>query len=162
MAQITICVYQNNNEHSDAYRKFYGRVKHSTEIDAKTLCAHTAKDSGIEESDVAIVFDALLKQIEEQLCNGHPIKVEGLGTMKVGISSTGVSENEIREKYPDFDPEVEDIRKYLNSRQVKGAHFLFVPSNEIKTLLRSVKFHTDKSEWEEYMETEQVNSEGNG
>lgn len=163
MAQITISVYQNKNPKLKAYGKFYGRVKHSTTIDVKTLCAHTAKDSGIEEAEVVTVFDAVLKQIEEQLCNGHPIKVEGLGTMKVGVSSKGVSEQDVKKKYPKFDPATEDICKYLSARQVKSAKFLFTPCEEIKTMLRGVKFQTDKSEWADYMnqqETETGENEG--
>lgn len=162
MAIIKIRVYQNNNEHSNAYKKFYGRVKHTTEIDPKTLCSHAAKDSGIEESDVATVFEALFKQIEELLCNGHPIRVDGLGTMKLGVTSSGVAESEVIAKYPKYDPEKEDVRKYLTARQVKGVHLLFVPCEEIKTHLRSVKFQTDKTEWEEYMKTERADSNENG
>jgi predicted histone-like DNA-binding protein len=148
MSQTTISVYQNNNAFSKGYHKFYGRVKHSTVVDEKTLCMHVAKDSGIEESDVATVYDALFKQIEEQLCNGHPIKVDCFGTLKVSFSSTGVSAAEVKEKFPKFDPETEDIRKYLSVRQIKNARLLFQPCADVKTLLRSVKFMTDKSEWE--------------
>lgn len=162
MASIVISVYQNKNDKSKAYGKFYGRVKHTTMVDTQLLCENAAADSGIEEADVAIIFDALLKQIKEQLCSGHPIKVENLGTMKLGISSTGVSTEDIRKRKPDFDPTKEDIRKYLTSKMVKGAHFLFTPSDEIKTLLRSVKFQTDKSEWEDYMNSQDENDDDNG
>ena len=96
MAQVKIRVYQNNNSYSNAYGKFYGRVQHSTEIDVPTLCAHVAMDSGVEQAQVAIVFDAVAKQMKEQLCNGHPIKVEGIGTFKIGIQSEGWGEQEVK------------------------------------------------------------------
>lgn len=148
MSKISIVVYQNNNQYSPAYKKYYGRVKHSSTVDVQMLCNHVAMDSGIEVSNVAVVFDALLKQIKEQLCGGHPIKVDGLGSMKVGIKSKGVGAADVKKRYPNFDPEKEDIRKYLSARQVEGAHLLFTASDDIKTLLRAVKFETDKSEWE--------------
>ena len=151
MAQINISVYQNNNSYSSVFGKYFGRVKHSTVIDAKTLCAHTALDSGIEEAEVATVFDAVLKQIKEQLCNGHPIRLDDLGTMKIGIKSVGVSEADVKSKHPEFDPAKDDIRKYLSASQVKGAHFLFTPCEEVKRLLRGVKFVTDKSDWADYL-----------
>lgn len=159
MAQVKIRVYQNNNSYSQAYGKFYGRVQHSTEIDVPTLCAHVAMDSGVEQAQVAIVFDAIAKQMKEQLCNGHPIKVEGIGTFKIGISSIGWGVQEVKKLYPQFDPEKEDIRKYLSARQVKKARLLFTPTEEVKKMLRSVKFETDKTEWASLLERENENAE---
>ena len=152
MATVTISVYQNNNEHMKSYLKFYGRVKHEESIDVKVLCNHAARDSGIEEADVSLGFDAILKQIQEQLCMGRPIKVEGLGTLKIGFHSDGVSAADVQEKHPDFDPTSDDIRKYLvASRQVKNPHLIFIPSDDIKNNLREVKFRTDKSDWEDHL-----------
>ncbi len=152
MATVTISVYQNNNEQMRSYLKFYGRVKHEGIVDAKVICNHAARDSGIEESEVSTIFDAILKQIQEQLCMGRPIKVEGLGTLKIGFHSDGVSAADVQQKHPDFDPTTDDIRKYLvASRQVKNPHLIFTPSDEIKTNLREIKFRTDKSDWADYM-----------
>ena len=95
-----------------------------------------------------MVYDAEAKQIKELVCNGHAIKVEGLGTFKIGVSSKGVSEAEIQERHPEFDPTKDDIRKYLSAKQIKKARLLFTPCEEIKEALRAVKFETDKSEWE--------------
>lgn len=154
MATITLNIYQNQNKQSKGYQKWYGRVKHSTPIDAATLCDHVAMDSGLERADVATVFDAVLKQIKEQLCGGHPIKIEGLGTFKIGIKSKGVSTLDIKKSHPTFDPETDDPRKYLSGRQVESSHILFTPSDEIKTLLSTVKLVTDKTEWAAQLEKE--------
>lgn len=152
MSIIRIGVYQNNNQSSPAYKKFYGRVLHSETISSKALCAHAAKDSGIEESSISVVFDAFLKQFEEQLCGGHPIKVDWLGLFRLGVHSSGIGVNDVRKAHPEFDPDKEDIRKYVSARQVKSAHLLFTPCEEIKDLLRAVKFETDKSQWEQNTE----------
>jgi len=154
MAQVRIRVYQNNNTYTNAYGKYYGRVQHSTEIDVTTLCTHVSMDSGVEQAQVSIVFDAIAKQMKEQLCNGHPIKVEGIGTFKVGVSSEGWGVAEVKKLYPSFNPEKEDIRKYLSARQVKKAYLLFTPTEEVKQMLRSVKFETDKTEWAALLEQE--------
>ena len=152
MATVTISVYQNNNEHMKSYQKFYGRVKHEDIVDVKVLCNHAARDSGIEEAEVSTSFDAILKQIQEQLCLGRPIKVEELGTLKIGFHSDGVSAADVQEKHPDFDPTTDDIRKYLvASRQVKNPHLIFTPSDDIRNNLREVKFHTDKSDWADHL-----------
>lgn len=147
MATVKIRLYRNNNQYNSGYKKFYGKVLHSTEIDVATLCAHVAMDSGVEQAQVAIIFDAIAKQMKEQLCNGHPIRVDGIGTFKIGVTSKGMSESDVKKIYPKFDPEKEDIRKYLSARQVKKAHILFKPTEELKEMLRSVKLTTDKTEW---------------
>ncbi len=157
MAKIKIGVYQNTNEKSLAYGKYYGQVMHTSAIDPETLCKHAAMDSGIEESHVALVYDALLKQMKEQLCNGHPIKVENLGTFKLGVSSEGWSVEDVQERYPKFDPTKDDIRKYLSAKQVKEAYILFAPCDTIKEALRSIKLESDKTEWQNVMAQEKEN-----
>lgn len=151
MSKIYIKVYQNKNKRSSSYGKYFGRVKHLSTIESATLCKHTAMDSGIEESQVAVVYDAQLKQMKELLCNGHPIKVEGLGTFKLGVTSEGWSEEDVKQRDPKFDPAKDDIRKHLSAKQVKRVHLLFTPCEAIKEQLRGVKFETDKSEWEAQM-----------
>ena len=158
MAKVKISIYQNRNKKSKNYKQFYGRVKHNSTIEPATLCAHAANDSGIEEAKVAIVFEGVLKQMKEQLCLGHPITLDGMGTFKIGISSEGVSTEDVQRRYPQFDPETDDIRRYLSARQVKSAHLLFNPSVEVKTLLRAIKFETDKTEWASLMAIEQSNT----
>ena len=158
MGKVEILLRQNNNQKSDHYGEFYGRVRQATPVDAVTLGELTAMDSKIEKSEVIDVYDAQSKQIKELVCNGHAIKVEGLGTFKVGISSKGVSEADVKKRYPQFDPETEDIRKYLSVKQITKARLLFTPCDEIKQALRSVKFETNKTEWK----TQDTNNNNNG
>lgn len=151
MAKTKLSLYRNTNQTSAAYEKYYSRVAQSTTIDAKTLCSHVAADSGIDEIYVFMVFSALIKQIREQVCNGHPIVIDNFATVKIGISSTGVSVEDVKKRVPSFDPEKDDIRKYLSANQVTSVRLLLTVSEEIRTLLRSVKFETDKSDWEELL-----------
>lgn len=148
MSTIIISVYRNTNMESKAYNKFYGRVRHTSTIDVTTVCKHAAMDSGIEESQVVLINDAQQKQMKELLCNGHPIEVPELGTFKLGVSSVGLSVEDVKRRYPKFNPETDDIRLYLTANQVKEAHILFTPSDTIKNALRSIKMVTDKSDWQ--------------
>lgn len=161
MAKITIEVYKVLNIKSAAYNKYYGRVSHNSTIEASTLCQHAAMDSGIEASEVAVVYDAVLKQIKELLCNGHPIKIGGFGTLKIGISSEGWSQEDVKRRHPSFDPDKEDIRKYLSARQVKEAYLLFTPCETIKAALRGIKFETDKTVWQPQILKERAAGNGN-
>ena len=147
MSKVVIKLYQNNNEKSDLYKQFFGRVDHATPIDKNTLCEYAAADSNIEVSDIAAIYDAQFKQISELVCNGHAICVEGLGTFKISVSSTGISPEEVQRRHPEYDPTKDDIRDFLSSHQVKKSRLLFLPSKEIKEALRSVKFVTNKKEW---------------
>ena len=147
MGKIIIKLYQNNNEKSDVYKQFFGRVHHATTIDKYTLGEYVAADSQVEASDVVAVYEAQFKQIQQMVCNGHAIQVEGLGVFKLSVSSEGVSPEEVQRRNPKYDPQKDDIRDFLNARQVKKARLLFIPSKEIKEALRSVKFETRKSEW---------------
>ena len=149
MPKSKLMLYRNSNHASAAYNNYYGRVKQSTTIDAKELCTYVARDSGIDEGHVMMVFNALIKQMEEQLCNGHPITIDGFFSAKVGIKSKGVSIEDVKKRVPGFDPENDDITKYLSANQVISAHLLLTASERIRTLLRSIKFETDKSDWEE-------------
>lgn len=147
MPKIVLELYQNNNEKSDNYKYFYGRARKTTNVDATTLSEHAANDSNIEASEIACTYDAQFKQIQELVCNGHAIKLDGWGTFKLTVSSKGVSEADVIARHPEYDPTKDDIRKYLSAKQVKKARLIFIPCQEIKDALRSVKFETDKSEW---------------
>ena len=161
MAKVTIKVYQILNTKSAAYGKYYGRVHQNSIIEPETLCKHAAMDSGIEQSEIAVVSDAVMKQLNELLFNGHPIKVTGLGTFKLGISSEGVSAADVQHRYPEFDPSKDDIRKYLSTKQVKKVFIHFTPSETIKAALRAVKVETDKTEWAAQMALEKENNNNN-
>ena len=158
MAKVTIEVYQILNTKSPAYGKYFGRVRQNSTIEPATLCKHAAMDSGIEEGEVAMVSDAVLKQVKELLINGHPIKVTGLGTFKLGISSEGVSSADVKKRHPEYDPSKDDIRKYLSAKQVKKAYILFTPCEAIKAQLRAVKVEIDKTEWAAQMALEKANN----
>lgn len=161
MAKVTLTVYQILNTKSAAYGKYYGRVRQNSVIEPDTLCKHAAMDSGIEQGEIAMVSDAVLKQVKELLLNGHPIYVTGLGTFKLGISSEGVSAADVQRCHPEFDPSKDDIRKYLSARQVKKAFIHFTPCETIKASLRAVKVESDKTEWAEQMALEKENKNNN-
>ena len=63
MGKVTIEVYQNHNSKSESYGKYYGHAVQASTIDEKTLCKYVAMDSGVEESEVAVVYDGQLKQV---------------------------------------------------------------------------------------------------
>lgn len=95
-------------------------MRYST-IDVKDLAEHIAADSRLERSKVSVITDSLIKQVQEMVLNGHPIRIPHLGILKPGLKS----------------------KVYDKAMDVTGAEMsaklMFIPSTEIKNDLKSIR-----------------------
>ena len=81
MAKIIYEVYQNQNEHSSAYGKWYGRVKYLESMNTRKLAAHISEHGSIYTPDVVYgVLEKFRSCLLEMLLNSKKVKIEGLGT----------------------------------------------------------------------------------
>ena len=99
MGTITIKKYQNTNEKlTKCYKKWYGKVLHRGTMGTDELANHIMKHGSVYTDDVVLgVTRKLMHCIAEQLAEGYKVKLDGIGTLYLGASSTGVD-------YPeDFD-----------------------------------------------------------
>ena len=99
MGTITIKRYQNINEKMPkCYKKWYGKVVHRGTMSTDDLANHIMKHGSVYTDDVVRgVTRKLMHCIAEQLAEGYKVKLDGIGTLYLGVSSTGVD-------YPeDFD-----------------------------------------------------------
>ena len=99
MGTITIKKYQNTNEKlPKCYKKWYGKVVHRGTMSTDELANHIMKHGSVYTDDVVLgVTRKLMHCIAEQLAEGYKVKLDGIGTLYLGASSTGVD-------YPeDFD-----------------------------------------------------------
>ena len=99
MGTITIKRYQNTNEKlPKCYKKWYGKVVHRGTMSTDELANHIMKHGSVYTDDVVLgVTRKLMHCIAEQLAEGYKVKLDGIGTLYLGASSTGVD-------YPeDFD-----------------------------------------------------------
>ena len=81
MSKIIYDVYQNANETSAAYGKFYGRIVHTETLNTRKLAKHIAEHGSVFTQDV--VEGVLTKAeacIVEMLLESKKVKLEGLGT----------------------------------------------------------------------------------
>ena len=81
MSKIIYDVYQNTNEESSAYGKYYGRIVHTETLNTRKLAKHIAEHGSVFTQDV--VEGVLTKAegcIVEMLLESKKIKLEGLGT----------------------------------------------------------------------------------
>ena len=107
----------------NANGEVYARVVMNSLITADDLVDLIAIDSQVERAQVAVVTDAIGKQIKELVMNGHNIKVGSLGTLGIGF----------RTKWSDSPLKV-NINECLRSVRVR-----FITSEEIRNLQRSCR-----------------------
>ena len=81
MAKIIYEVYQNQNDHSSAFGKWYGRVKYLESLNTRKLANHISEHGSIYTPDVVYgVLEKFRSCLLEMLLNSKKVKIEGLGT----------------------------------------------------------------------------------
>ena len=88
-----IRIYKNNNKKSKAYGKYYGRVKATEVLNTKKLARHIAEHGSIVTEDVLLAtINKMTKCIKHLLMDGKNVKLDGLGTFYLSVTSTGDSD----------------------------------------------------------------------
>lgn len=123
MGKMRVTPYKNNSKMAKA-DKWYMRPHYDRKIDAEELIEHIVMDSRIERSLVDVVVRAIVKQISEELCNGHPIQIPYLGIMKLGVTSEGADSPE----------------EYNATKHITDLHISLTPDKEIKKALKKISF----------------------
>ena len=124
MSTISVTPYQNNNSKSEYYHYWYFRACMNSTINESDLADHIAADSKIERSKVPTINNAITKQIRELLCNGHPIEIPHLGTLKLGVNSEGTA----------------TVTEYNARTCIKNVHSVLTPDKEIKDALANLSY----------------------
>ena len=127
MAKIIYEVYQNQNEHSRAFGKFYARVKYLESLNTRRLSNHIAEHGSIYTPDVVYgVMEKFRSCLLEMLLQSKRVKIEGLGTFYATIECAkggAVSKDKF------------NVQKHIN-----GLHIRFLPEQEQETNISSRQF----------------------
>ena len=127
MAKIIYEVYQNQNEHSRAYGKYYARVKYLESMNTRKLSNHIAEHGSIYTPDVVYgVMEKFRSCLLEMLLNSRRVKIEGLGTFYATIECSkggAVSKD-----------------KFNVQKNIEGLHIRFLPEQEQETNISSRQF----------------------
>ena len=127
MAKIIYEVYQNQNEHSAAYGKYYARVKYLESMNTRKLSNHIAEHGSIYTPDVVYgVMEKFRSCLLEMLLNSRRVKIEGLGTFYATIECSkggAVSKD-----------------KFNVQKNIEGLHIRFLPEQEQETNISSRQF----------------------
>ena len=127
MAKIIYEVYQNQNEHSSAYGKWYGRVKYLESLNTRKLATHISEHGSIYTPDVVYgVLEKFRSCLLEMLLNSKKVKIEGLGTFYTTLECQkgGAVSKE----------------KFSVLKDIKGLHIRFLPEQEQETNISSREF----------------------
>ena len=108
---------------SSVKNKFYGRPQLGIAITADQLNDLIAQDSQVERAEVAMVTDAIFKQIKELVCNGHSIQVGTLGTFSIGLKCDSKA----------------DVAS-LTANDIKKVNVRLYESKYVKTALKATRF----------------------
>ena len=133
MGKAKVKLYKNNNSNSKSYGKVFGRVNIYSSINSNDLCAYAAADSKIEEAKVAVVMQAIFKQVRELVCNGHFIRLPELGTLKIGVRTALDSDGKSVGG-------AATVKEFNCKRHVGRAPIILMPSVDVKTEMQAVKF----------------------
>ena len=116
-------MYQDNRKNSKHKGFWYARAVSSDVVGIKELALRISNRCTVTEPDILAVISALVTEMNYALTQGSKVKVDGLGTFRVGIHSQGV------QKAEDFNAQ----------RDIYGAHVLFSPTVTIDAMKRRVK-----------------------
>lgn len=124
MGTIRVKPVQNKNTYSNAYGKWYMTPHLNGALSVEDLGYHISLDSGVERSKVAEITRAIVKQIDELLCNGHAIRIPHLGLLKLGVKSKGAK----------------TVTDFHAGKEIENIHLILRPDKEIKSELKNLKF----------------------
>ncbi len=105
-------LYQNTNDESPTFGKWYGRAAHDSSVDIKQISKDIEEKCTLTESDVRAVIIELIKQMKKHLCAGEKVVLEDFGTFKVGIRTSPA----------------ESAKEFSAATNVKGLRINFLPA----------------------------------
>ncbi len=130
-------LYQDNRKNSTTRGMWYGRAAVMGVTNLETLSERIERNCTAKKSDVQAVLTELVEAMADELKQGNRVKLDGFGSFKIGIRTTGA----------------ESPKLFSVSKNVKGLHILFQPEvkrsadgSRVKTFLTGVQV----SEYGEY------------
>lgn len=85
-------IYKNTNKLSAGYNKYYARAKQIGVIETDAIAGIVQRNCTVKKSDVKAVIEELVEVIGEKLQESYAVKLNGLGTFRLTISSKPANE----------------------------------------------------------------------
>lgn len=88
-------IYQNQNKkNTGSYGKWYGRAVYNGELTTNEIAERVQAKCALHKSDVIGCIEALLDEIKLGLQNSEVVKLDGLGSFKIGMSTRPADERD--------------------------------------------------------------------
>lgn len=108
-------MYQNNNEKSKQYKKWYARTVALETVSTAQLAAKIEEKCTVNHTDTLAVLSALTNVMQAGLQSSKRVVLAGLGAFKIGMSTSPS----------------DTAKEFLPSKNVKKLHVLFQPETHI-------------------------------
>ena len=103
---------KNRNTASKTYGQYYGEAETATPLSLRGFAKHVADHGKLVGYDLLVlVLRNIVSCLKEMICQGQPVKLDGLGTFYPAIEGYGTA------TISDYDPQV----------HIKGIHLRFLP-----------------------------------
>lgn len=132
---------QNKMEGSKAYGKWYAQAVMTGVVDTNALATIMQRNCTVKKSDILAVITELIETMQDQLQESKRVKLNGLGTFKISISSSGAStasDYDVRKDVKSlrvlFQPEVKkDVDGNRKKTFISGCNVQEAPKNAVDT-----------------------------
>lgn len=109
---LRIDLYKNSNTASRTYGLIYGKVNPRDTLSLKGFARHmSAHGKRVSYEEMVLFLTQMVECLKELLTQGVPVKLDGLGTFKIGLKSAGA----------------ESVAAYNVQEHVKGLRINFAP-----------------------------------
>ena len=79
---------QNANEDSEYFGQYYAKAVHTDEINLEKVAERVQRNCSMKKSDCLAVLTELVEVMKDELQASHSVRIDGLGTFKVGIKGS--------------------------------------------------------------------------
>ena len=117
-------IHQDQSTGTKRSGKFYARAVPVGVMEYDEFCKEVQRNCTVKSADIEAVINEVVQVMTQQMQDSKSVKLNGLGTFKIGLESKGAA------SYEAFDPR----------EKIVGAHVIFTPErkNHQKPLLDGV------------------------
>ena len=123
-------LHQDKSKNTARSGKWYARAVATSVVDTRKLAEIMQRNCTVKKSDILAVLDELVETMRDQLQDSKRVKLDGFGSFKIGIRSTGTP----------------TAKEFSTSENVKGMRVIFMPErstdsagNRTKQFLQGAK-----------------------
>lgn len=104
-------LYQNNNQQSSVYKKWYARTVVTETMTTKQLAEIMQENCTVKRSDIEAVLRELVPTMARAMQDSKRVKIDGLGSFKIGIKTKPA----------------DSAKEFNAQKNVVGIHINFLP-----------------------------------